>query len=398
MGFNIQGFHDKHLPRGYPYVLAAMNSLGLDSNAGIVVLNLVSIAAGVACISIVLRREFGFSKCEVNTICVLSCCSWMWVQLATFPLSDLLFFALSSAVLAMLTLAKERSTLQTGLCLATAALFAAAAFLVRTIGAALFVAVAFAMLDTQGVRSILGRRAAILLLTIGAGIAACVGVSHPHLFASPWYAGSLSYLNSMKYPWAAAQEIVGWRIGEVGELAQNVSSTAFAPMTPTLPLDSMSPAVYVTLQLKALRLAVGVVAVLLILAGLWSRRRKFSAIEAYLLGYIGILLIWPFDDSRFFGPVIPLLFAFGWSGLCALKPKPQTLRRFAVSYSVVFCCFGAVAMSDSLRVTYFDRMRPWRECNVYLVDIPDWLSAYNRYGGLRPQSIDNRDHMERVVP
>jgi hypothetical protein len=393
-----KGFHDEHLPRGYPYALAALDSIGLGSNAGIVALNLVSIAAGLVCVSTVLRRELGMSKREVSTICVLCCCSWMWVQLATFPLSDLLFFALSSAVLAMLSLAKERSTLQAGLCLATAVLLASAAFLVRTIGAALFVAVAIAVLNTQAVRNILGRRGAIGLLAIGAGIAACVGLARPHLFASPWYAGSLSYLTAMKHPWSITQEIVAWRIGEVGELAQNVSSTAFAPTTATLPLDSVSPRVFITLQLQALRLAVGFVSTLLILAGLWSRRRQFSMIEGYLAAYVGILLIWPFDDTRFLAPVLPLLFAYAWLGLCSLKPKPQTLRRLVVCYSVVFCFFGAVAMGDSLRVTYLDRLRPWRECKAYMIDIPAWLTAYDRYGGLRPHSVESRDKPERVVP
>jgi hypothetical protein len=160
----------------------------------------------------------------------------------------------------------------------------------------------------------------------------------------------------------------------------------------------MSPWVYITLQLKALRLAIGIVSSILILAGLWSRRRQFSLVEAYLMAYIGILLIWPFDDPRFLAPVIPLMFVYGWLGLCSLNPQPQALRRFVLSYSVVFCCFGAVAMGDSLRVTYFDRLRPWRECRVYMVDIPAWLTAYDRYGGLRPQSVDSRDKAERAVP
>jgi hypothetical protein len=393
-----KGFHDDHLPPGYPHVLAALALIGLGSNAGVVALNLVSMGAGLICISTVLQREFGFSKREVNTICILSCCSWMWVQLATFPLSDLLFFALSSGVLAMLSLAKDRSSLQAALCVATAVLLAAAAFLVRTIGAALFLAVAFAVMDTQAARRIVGRRGAIVLLTIGAGVAACVGVAHRELFASPWYAGALTYLTTMREPWNATQEIALWRIGEVGELAQNVSSIAFAPTTATLPLDSLSPWVYITLQLKALRLAFGTVAAILILAGLWSRRRQFSPIEAYFLAYVGILLLWPFDDTRFFAPVLPLLFAFAWLGLCSLKPKPQTLRRFVVAYSAVFCCIGAVAMIDSLHVTFFDRLRPWRECKVYIVDIPAWLTAYDRYGGVRPRSVESGDKAQRAVP
>jgi hypothetical protein len=177
-----------------------------------------------------------------------------------------------------------------------------------------------------------------------------------------------------------------------------VSSTAFAPTTATLPLDSLSPGVQMTLQLRALRIAVGLVFLVLIFAGLWSRRRRLSPIEGYLTAYVGILAIWPFDDTRFFAPVIPLLFAYAWLGLCSLKPPPQALRRFVLSYCVIFCFFGVVAMGDALRVTYFDRLRPWRECRAYLVDIPDWFKAYNRYGGLRANSDNIRDKAARVVP
>lgn len=393
-----RGFRDDHLPPGYPRVLAVMDLMGLGSSGGFVAFNLICMGAGLVCMSTILRRDFGLSKRETNTICLLSCLSWMWVQLVTFPLSDLLFFALSSMVLAMLSLSKERSPLQAALYVAAAAVLATAAFFVRTIGAALFVAVALAVLQMNGVRSFVGRRAAVILLSIGVGGAACLGFALRDRIASPWYAGALSYLTRMRNPLNTTQEIALWRIGEVGELLQNVSSTAFAPTTPTLPIESISPSVLVTLQLRAVRLAVGSVAVALVLAGLWRRRREFSPVEAYLLAYVGILLIWPFDDTRFFAPVLPLLFAFAWLGLRSLKLQPLNLRRFAVSYCVVFCLFGAVAFGDSLRVTYFDRQRPWRECSDWLSNFPSWLTAFDRYGGVRPRTIHGSLSPEQVVP
>jgi hypothetical protein len=392
-----RGFNDDHLPPGYPHVLAVLNLIGLGTSGGIVALNLVSMAVGLVCISNVLRREFGLSKREINTICLLACCSWLWVQLVTFPLTDLLFFALSSMVLATLSLAKERSTLQAVVYVAAAAVLAAAAYFVRTIGAALFVAVAVAALETQAVRRFLGRRSAIVLLTVGVGLAAGLGLAHRNRIASPWYAGALSYLNA-PHPWRTSEEITWWRIGEVGELAQNVSSTAFAPTTATLPIDSVSPSVMITLQLRSVRVVVGGVALVLILAGMWSRRRQFSPVEGYFLAYVGILFIWPFDDTRFLAPILPLLLAWGWLGLRSLMPDPQKLRQFAVTYSAIFCVFGALAMCDSLRVTFLERQRPWQECGSYVADIPAWLSAFDQYGGVRPKLDAGRGRAQRVVP
>ena len=392
-----KGFHDDHLPPGYPHALAALDMVGLRSNAGIVALNLVSMAAGLVAISTVLRRELALSSREVGTICLLCCCSWMWIQLATFPLSEMLFFALSSAVLALVTFARERPFRQAALYIALALLLAVGAFFVRTIGAALFVAVAFAMIETPAVRRFVGRRTAIAALTLGAVCAAWIGVNHAEFFASPWYAGALKYLYREGHPLRTTEEIAWWRIGEVGELAQNISANAFAPTTPTLPLDSMPPSVYLTLQVRTLRQAVGIVFAIVVLAGVWSRRRRFWAVEAYLAAYVGILLLWPFDDPRFFAPVLPLLFAYAWLGLCSLKPAPRPLGRFVAAYSVVFCLIGALAMADSLRVTYFDRLRPWRECHRYMTDFPDWQAAYDRYGGLRALAAGSEENSKRAV-
>jgi hypothetical protein len=291
-------------------------------------------------------------------------------------------------VLAMISLTKERSALQAALYIVIAAALAAAAFFVRTIGAALFLAVAVALLETQVARRFLGRRAAVVLLTIGVGLAACFGIVHRQRIASPWYAGALSYLNTPR-PLRTTEEIAWWRIGEVGELAQNVSSTALAPTTPTLPIDSISPSVMATLLLRSVRIPIGCIAIVLILVGQWSRRRQFSPVDGYLLAYVGILLIWPFDDTRFLAPVLPLLLTLGWLGLRSVMPQGPKLRRFAVAYSAIFCFFGALALCDSLRVAYSERQRPWKECGSYVKDIPTWLAAFDRYGGVRPDTIGN---------
>ena len=124
----------------------------------------------------------------------------------------------------------------------------------------------------------------------------------------------------------------------------------------------------------------------LILAGFWARRRRFSPVDAYLLGYFGILFLWPYDDPRFFAPVLPLLFALGWIGLRSFPIEARNLRRLAIAYSIVFCVFGTVAMSDSLYVTYFDRLEPWREISRYAPAVPDWVAAFDRYGGVRPHT------------
>jgi hypothetical protein len=378
-----RGFHDEHLPPGYPHVLAAMELIGIHSNAGIVALNLLSMCAGLACIAVVLRREFDLTARETGVICLLSSLSWMWVGLITFPLTEMLYFALASLVLVILSRARNQTPVQFAGSFAGAALLAVAAFLVRTIGAALFVALAFALLETRLLSNLLGRRWTVALFLIGVLSATCFGYTQRERIASRWYAGALGYLTTAR-PLNTTEEIVWWRVSEIGELAQNVSSDAFFPTSTNLPIESISPSVLVTMQLRATRFAFGGAAVLVLLVGAWTRRHRFSSADAYLAAYFGILFIWPYDDPRFFGPVVPLLLALGWLGLRSFNFKAQNLRRFATVYSVIFCLFGAVALADSLYVTYFDRLQPWRDCGRYVPAFPEWLAAFDRYGGIRP--------------
>jgi hypothetical protein len=378
-----KGFHDDHLPPGYPRVLATLEFIGLRSNFGIVGLNLLSMCVGLACIAVVLRREMDLSIRETGVICLLSSLSWMWVQLATFPLTEMLYFAISSMVLALLSQARNRTAVQFAAYFVGAAVLALAAFSVRTIGAALLVALAFALLETRSMRSLMGRRWAIGLFLVGVIIAGCFGYAQRERIASRWYAGALGYLSTGR-PLNTTGEIVWWRIAEIGELTQNVSSTAFFPTSTTLPMDSISPSVLVTLQLRATRFVFGAVAAALILVGFRTRRRRFAPVDAYLLAYFGILFLWPYDDPRFFAPVLPLLFALGWLGLRSFNFEPRKLRRVATAYSLVFCTFGAAALADSLYVTYVDRLQPWRECSKYTPAMPEWLAAFDRYGGVRP--------------
>jgi hypothetical protein len=293
----------------------------------------------------------------------------------------------SSMVLAMLSLSRDRTPLEASLYIAVAALLAAAGFFIRTIGAALFAPIALAALESLAVRRLVGRRTALVIFLIGICLVAGIGFTFRYRIASRWYAGALGYMTAHRNPLNVTEEISWWRVEEVGELAQNVSSTAFAPTTASLPIEGISPSILVTLQLRALRVVFGLIALVLMVLGLWSHRRQMSILEAYLFAFFGILLIWPFDDTRFLAPVLPLLLALGWLGLRSLEIQPHKLQRFAVGYCVVYALFGAIALGDALRVTYFDRGQPWRECGGYVPVIPGWLPAYDQYGGVRPSII-----------
>ncbi len=144
-----------------------------------------------------------------------------------------------------------------------------------------------------------------------------------------------------------------WRVAEIGEMFQNVSARAFIPKSYSLSIESVSPNEFVTAELEAIRYAFGIMAAALILFGA-LRHKRLSYVEVYLASYTTILMLWPFTDVRFWAPVLPLFFAYGWIGLRSMAPE-RAARRAAVGYCVIYSLFGAVAMLHSLNASTLDR-------------------------------------------
>ena len=90
------GYREPRLPRGYPQALATLDVLGLNSPIGIVGLNLLSIAMGLVFIVSVIRSELGLSDRVCATVVLLTCSSWLWIYLAPVPMSEMVYFCLSS--------------------------------------------------------------------------------------------------------------------------------------------------------------------------------------------------------------------------------------------------------------------------------------------------------------
>ena len=128
----------------------------------------------------------------------------------------------------------------------------------------------------------------------------------------------------------------------------------------------------------------------LVWAGLHCLRTHFAAITLasgdYLAAYVGILCLWPFESVRFWAPVLPFFLALAWIGLKSLGISARTSGRIAVCYSLFFVAFGSIAMARSLDQTFSEPERTWNECRQWLVLHPKWLSAFDRFNGIRPRN------------
>jgi hypothetical protein len=375
-----RGYHDDHMPPGYSHALAVLELLRFGSNAGIVALNLICAGAGSFCLAFVFRQGFGFSTQENRTICLLSWCSWVWIWLIALPMAETLFLFLSSAVLAILSVMRNCAGWRGVWCLTAACILAAAAFLVRTIGAALFVPIAFAILNRDSVWRILGKRAPVLLVLCGAVAATCACISFLDRIVTPWYARE--FVHSI----GRTLEIARWRISEIGDLMRNVSSGVFgAPVGAVLPIESTPPVVIGAMELRSTGYVCGALFIALILAGLFGRQVAASS-RLYFAAYVAVLLAWPFEAVRFWAPVLPLMLAFSWVGFKSLNLSKRATQRIALVYCAAFVVCGSVAMVDSLDVVFCDRLRPWNESRNELLANPRWMVAFDVFGGLRPKS------------
>jgi hypothetical protein len=368
------------MPRGYSHALATLELVGLASPAGIVALNLFCVLAGFLCVGTVLRNELELSHREALVCCLVSCMSWMWIYLIAVPMSEMLYFFLSSGALAMLSLARLRTGRRAAVCLAGAVVLSSGAFFVRTVGAALFVPVAISILERTVVNwGMLDRRKAFWTVLVGGLVLAGVGLLFRDRLTSPWYAREYTHTQ------VSTAVVAWWRVGEIGEIVRNVPSDLVAETRSNLPIDSTSPWMLLGTELRSTRYLFGLVWVGLIVCGLVSRR-SLSHLETYLAAYVAILCLWPFESVRFWAPLLPFLLALAWIGLKSLRMSARTSGRIAVCYSLLFVAFGSIAMARSLEQTFFGRERSWNECKQWLVLHPKWLSAFDRFNGSRPRN------------
>ena len=84
-----------------------------------------------------------------------------------------------------------------------------------------------------------------------------------------------------------------------------------------------------------------------ILLALGARqRRRLAAVDVYTASYLGILLVWPYQDARFWIPVFPLFLGYGWLAL-APYAEYRVVRWVGVTYVAAFSLLGVVALAYS---------------------------------------------------
>jgi hypothetical protein len=210
-------------------------------------------------------------------------------------------------------------------------MLAIAAMMVRTVGITLLPPLVFMIVSSPGSKSLLKRLSVHAKLVMVAGGAFVGGAAALVLAKTAYWQLFISVARKTNVS-ALLLQIFSYRLVELGELFGN------------FPIWKLPPKLHVLVPWMGLLL------LLLMLLGLATKRRKIGPTELFLVCYLGILFVWPFQDARFWLPVIPLLIAYTALGVEGLRfPIPKAA---IVMYCIGYTALGFAAIAYSSRITF----------------------------------------------
>lgn len=328
-GFLLDG-KKTHFPIGFPLTLSILDRLGIACSATLIGLNLLALAAGLACAGYLLEKSFGLERTVTLTVVLLSLLCWVVIKHVTLPLTDIPYMGLSLGSVAVLTRCAHETGPRRYLGLAAGSALAVAAILYRTVGIALLPAVGYAILAGWGSRS---WRSVVSELR-GKKLAALVGALGILALASV-LAARARYTQEMIENFQGTVRIgdlVRFKLEDWGELLLN-TSTAKLPG----PIQALVPVAGVLLAALVVRGA--------------SLRGRLEVIDVYMVGYCTILLVWPYRDARFWIPLFPILVGYGWL-VYRRYARFRLVRWAGVAYLSIFFVSGAMALAYSTWLSF----------------------------------------------
>lgn len=317
-------------PPGYPALLAVLMRVGLAHPWAIVGLNLVFLSVGLFAAYSLLIRQFFEDKAVVLLICSFFLLSFVVIKHSTIPLTDVPFFCCSMCCLAVISRATKMDWNWRFATLVGAAwLLAAAAITVRRIGVSLVPPLVFVIVCSPHFKPMLeylSRRTNLIIVVVcvSVGLGTVYIVAQTSTLSDFYGAVNHSRISTL------VLNIISYRFMEFGELFVNI------------PASKMPSNIHVIVSW------IGFLPLLLMLVGLGMKRREIGPTEVFIISYMGILFVWPYADTRFRLPVIPLLIAYS-----VLAIKSFRLSSVIVTtYCIAFATLGFVAIGYSTRISF----------------------------------------------
>jgi len=301
----------RYFPAGYPCLIAALRICRAATPAGLMTLNLISLATGLWATGRLLRRSFMIPTLVAAWILLLTAASSICCDLAVAFAAEMVFFAAS-----MLTLLALERAMKSWPFIFVGLLGCGVSIAIRAAGLALIPALLWAVVRQPIFQRAINRRR-LAFAAIPTAALAWIGLTL--IMRSGYVAGVIGSRYSLQ---TAAWDVIlaeqMSKIGTVGELFTNLHAEDFR-------------AVY-----RGEFALLGLVCVALLVAAIWSRRTNLSASHIYVLAYSAMLAVYPFFYSaasrRFWFPILPLLFGLTYLGvhqLCEKTPRLKSWTRIA---------------------------------------------------------------------
>lgn len=345
-GYLVDGEPDQ-FPIGYPFLVRIMLSLGVADSGSLVALNLLFYAAGFCVLWIWTESLFGRPLALVVVLWVAS--SWLLIKHITIPLSESGYFGLSLAALYCLWKFFNAPLRATWPWFLLGIGMSVLSLQFRTVGITLLpTAVACVILhaDLQPFWRGCGKHKVKIVWSLAA--VACAGslwlvwIVQTDWFASQFLAKG-SYFQSLLGSFKQQGVLgffslnLGFRLREMGEIALNFPENKALVIWPAFYLA-------------------GVAGWFLVGIGcIWLFKKGFFPLIAYLFFYLSLMMTWPFYDTRFWLPLLPVFALAVWGWLAEEALNRKKLRLGMASVLICHILLGFVALAFSSRISLAGR-------------------------------------------
>lgn len=327
-------------PPGYPAFLTAVRLVGGDSLDLVRAINLVMLAASIVFMFLIVRRVASLGI--ALSVAFLLAINHVLLNSGGTVLSESLFVGLASAVIYLTVRAGPGPDRVVYLAIA----LALAAFLTRTAGIAVVGAVGVWLLSRR-------RRPELVVYVVTSIVVVGGWFTYTSLVADP--ASGLSYGSDVVRALRTPEKDVHPALLQIYKAGRNLAFYGVRNIPGGLAL----PTIAGTLVDNIAWLGVNIV---LISAGtlvFWKRAR---AVAAYLLLYAGLLIAWPWLQSRLLVPFFPLAMAALLVGAYHLSRRlPVPARNAALAILVVLLAYGGLreTLGRDMVVRKCDLDRPY---------------------------------------
>jgi hypothetical protein len=307
-----------YLPYGYTALLVILSKLGILRSFSIVFINCLYLFGGLYFV----RKVFTSIR-SPWFLFLLVLLNWTIIKFVVHPLSELqyLFFSLAS-IYTFYRFIQHKNFWN----LVLAFLLAGLAFLTRTVGVSLLVALFVSLLweyRKQVIELVKNNKLLVIAFALCAAIVLIfskqLGLNHYTGVMSKQFDEGLHFSN-----------VIAWHFSEWGEIILNTSKFKIIGFLPHALGDSLFA-------------GLGILGLAGFIFICFIRKNKVPFIvKAYLFFYIMLMFNWPFADPRFWVPIIPLI-----AGVVSQTSFTQNriVKILSVLFLLLYALLGIISLS-----------------------------------------------------